>query len=342
MKIRILGAGWYGCSIALGLISDNHEVEVHEIADRPFSGASGGNPARLHQGWHYPRSGRTIDACLDHQWLFMHHYGHLTRNVPINIYAIAADDSLVDFRQYRETYRNRVDCIEVKPEEHGLQNVEGAVMTGERHMVIDMAREWFATKLDGRIKFGVQPGDINDTRWDLTIDCTFCANDEANIDRYEPCVTALALGPTNKAVTIMDGPFGSIYPWNEDQGLVSITSAKLTPISKSPRTYAEAAAILKAQDTELLKQRGAAMMKQMAHFWPEAADIFKIVDYKKTIRAMPRSGADSRLVDIVNVGERALRVRAGKIDAVFHAEGEIKKLIRSGEFKPSTVWEIAE
>jgi hypothetical protein len=45
---------------------------------------------------------------------------------------------------------------------------------------------------------------------------------------------------------------------------------------------------------------------------------------------MPRSAADARLVDVVRVGERALRVRAGKIDAIFHAERLVREMIGGG------------
>jgi hypothetical protein len=135
------------------------------------------------------------------------------------------------------------------------------------------------------------------------------------------------MGPTDKAVTIMDGNFPSIFAWNEDRGLCSMTSAKFTPISKTCRTWAEARRILDYQDGVMLRDRSEAMMAQMEYFWPSCRELFEVVDYKLTIRAMPRSAADSRLVDVVRVGERALRVRAGKIDAVFHAERIIKEQI---------------
>lgn len=323
MKIRILGSGWYGCSIGLGLLNAGHEVELHEISDHLFAGASGGNPARLHLGFHYPRSGLTQAACQEHYAEFMARYGHLTHGVPINLYAIAAQDSLVDFRSYCDTLRGRVEFIAVQPEEHGLQNVEGALLTGERHIVIERARDWFAEQLKSHVQFGVAPGAVDDPRWDATIDCTFCANDSENIDRFEPCVMALLNGPTDTSVTIMDGPFSSLYAWNERQDLSSLTSAKFTPISKTCRSWVEAKAILDAQSQSDLDQRGFLMLRQMADYWPEALN-FDIVDYKRTIRAMPRSAADSRLVDVVKIGERALRVRAGKIDAIFHAERVIK------------------
>ena len=232
MKIRVLGGGWYGSSITMGLLADGHDVVLHEIAEQLFTGASGGNPARLHLGFHYPRSGMTQAACQEHYAAFMLKYGHLTRGVPINLYAVAADDSLVDFRSYCDTLRGRVEFIRVHPDEYGLQNVEGAVLTGERHIVIDKARAWFTEELKGHVRFAMAPGSVDDPQWDMTIDCSFCANDSENIDRFEPCVMALLQGPADTAVTIMDGQFGSLFPWNEDKHLSSLTSAKFTPISK--------------------------------------------------------------------------------------------------------------
>lgn len=326
MKIRVLGAGWYGCHTAAALIADGHAVEVHEIADRIFAGASGGNPARLHQGFHYPRSRLTRAACQDHAALFEARYGHLTEGVPVNLYAVAAHDSLVDFGTYCQVLRGEVEFIAIRPREFGLQNVEGAVLTGERHIVIDRARRHFEGELDGHVHFGIKPGRVDDPRWDLTVDATFCSNDAENIDRFEPCVTVLLKGPTTKAVTIMDGGFGSVYPWNEACGLSSLTSASLTPISKTCRSYAEARKILDEQSEHDLKRRGWAMLNQMAQFWPGVMD-YEIADFLLSIRAMPRSAADARLVDVVRVGERAVRVRAGKIDAIFHAERVIKEIV---------------
>lgn len=327
MRIRILGGGWYGCTIADHLMNLGHDVSLSESGSQLFSGASGGNPARLHLGFHYPRSGATINACLEHQAEFIARYGFMTRGVPINVYAIAQASSLVDYAQYVHAFNGRVQFVEADPDTYGLRNVEGALLTGERHIVIAEAREYFTALLGGLVSYGDKPTLVNDQRFDLTVDCTFCANDEENIDRFEPCVTALLRGPTDRAVTIMDGPFGSIYPWSEQEGLSSLTSAKLTPISKACRTYAEARQMLDEANFRDVHARGEAMMMQMEYYWPACADLYQLADFKLTIRAMPKSAADSRLVDVIQVGERALRVRAGKIDAVFHAARQVEAFI---------------
>lgn len=327
MKIRVLGAGWYGCHVALALIKDGHEVEVHEIADRVLAGASGNCPARLHLGaLHYPRSGATQNACSVHQSRFMDTYGFLTRPVPTNIYAVAAYDSLVDLAAYRKVLRNAsLQFIDIMPAEYGLENVEGAVLTGERHIVADMAAAHFTRELGKHLKLGM-PADAGG-QWDVTIDATFAANDATGIDRYEPCMTVMLEGPTDRATTIVDGQFAGLYPWNESLHLSSLTSASLTPLSKTCKSYAEAKAMIAAQTVQEASERSEAMLEQMAKYWPAVRDLYRIVDIRMAVRAMPRSGADSRLVDVWKTDDGIIRVRAGKIDAIFDAVWKVEDLM---------------
>lgn len=326
MKIRVIGGGWYGCHLSAALSDAGHEVELHEASDRLFTGASGANPARLHKGFHYPRSRLTRAACQDHAEAFMAKYGALTGAVPVNIYAVAEHDSLVDFGTYRQILSGEVEFITMaNPQEFGLVNVEGALLTGERHIIIDRARAYFEERLADVVQYGRPAGDLDDPAWDWTIDATFCALDAETIDRYEPCLTVLLEGPTYLAVTVMDGPFPSVYPWNERDGLSSLTSAKFTPLSKTCRTWAEARAVLDQASRSDLMNRAHDMLHQMATYWPGVVAHYRIAELRTAVRAMPKSGADARLVDVVQVGERALRVRAGKIDAVFRAEALIKE-----------------
>ena len=328
MKIRVLGCGFYGAHIARALLRDGHKVEVHEIAPHIFAGASGAIPARLHIGCHYPRSRLTRAACLDHREAFMAEYGFLTRSVALNLYAIAANHSLVDFDQYVATLRNEIEFLTVHdPAEFGLQNVEGAIQVAERHIVTDKAREYFETELGSVVKLNTKPGVVDSKEWDWTLDATFCANDSAGVDRYEPCLVVLLKGPTDRAVTIMDGPFPSLYPWKEEDGLCSLSSALWTPFSKECRTWQEARDILARITRDEIRQQSESMIASMATFYPAIMENYTIADHRLSIRAMPLSGADTRLVDVVPIGQRALRIRAGKIDAIIAAEHMIREMM---------------
>jgi hypothetical protein len=326
MRIRVLGAGWYGCHIASALLADGHQVEVHETARTIFSGASGSIPARLHLGFHYPRSRMTRAACQVHQLGFMEHYGELTAGIRSNLYAIAQDDSLVDFDQYCRTLAGEVPFIPVRADEYGLQACEGAVLTGERHIVTDKARAHFEALLGDIVKYEISPEAFSASSYDLTVDCTFAANSAAGVDRYEPCLVLLLKGPCDQAVTIMDGPFGSLYPWDQRLGLSSLSSAKWSPFRKDIGTYAEARKFLDSLHPHEVQDRGIAMIEDFARFYPRI-NVFQVEHHLLSIRAMPKSGADTRLIDIQRVDPNLIRVRAGKIDAVIHAGNLIREMI---------------
>lgn len=330
MKIRVLGGGLYGCHICLALLGKGHEVELHEIAPQLFSGASGNIPARLHCGAHYPRSKLTRAACQSNFAGFMKMYGDFTRGVACNVYAVA-NDSLLDFGTYAQLMQAEIPCIPIdRPADFGLREIEGAILTGERHILVDRLREHFTSKLDGVTLFRQPVGAVDDPRWDATIDATFCAHDAQAVDRYEVCLTVLLHGPVDRAVTIMDGPFPSLYPWDEEQGLSSLTSAKYTPL-RTLHSYEEAADYRdRVSDNPKRADVAAAahlMIAQMERYYPAIRELYVPHDYRIAIRAMPQSNADARLIDIRRVGDRGLRIRAGKLDAVFSAEDAIERYL---------------
>lgn len=324
MRIQIKGGGWYGCHLAMALRTE-HDVTLTEKAVRLFSGASGANPARLHMGPHYPRSYDTRKACRDHSRQFMETYGPLTRAIPHNLYAVAAEGSMLDFETYRRVIGMDLPLLVVEnPVELGLRNVEGAIQVSERHVLIEQARVHFTEAL-GSLVMTTHTEDL--AGMDLIIDATFCSQHNIGVARYEPCVTALLEGPTDIAVTIMDGPFPSLYPWDEVRQLSSLTSAKWTPIERC-ETWAEASHILKHVTDKELRDRCELMMQQMEHYYPAVRDR-RVVEMRTAIRAMPGSAADARLCKVVQVaglstGPARLCVRAGKIDAVFEAESQVK------------------
>ena len=59
MKIAIIGAGFFGSTIALKL-SKKHTVHLFEKEKDILNGASRVNQFRFHMGFHYPRSQKTI------------------------------------------------------------------------------------------------------------------------------------------------------------------------------------------------------------------------------------------------------------------------------------------
>jgi hypothetical protein len=249
----------------------------------------------------------------------------LTDSIPVNIYAVANDTSQVDYAQYRQTMTGEVPFIDLpRPAEFGLQNVAGAMLTGERHIVTRLAKAFFKKKLADCLH--LESNNRAQQGFDWLIDCTFCAGDSAGVDRYEPCVVLKLAGDADKAVTIMDGAFPSLYPWDRSEGLCSLSSALWTPLSKGIKNYFEAKIMLDKISENDLALQAANMMESMAHYYP-AVMKFQIIDIMKSVRAMPLSGADTRLCDVALVGHQMIRVRAGKIDAVIAAERAVRNII---------------
>jgi len=265
----------------------------------------------------------------------MERYGDFTHSVAVNIYAIAEYESLMDFGTFRQVLKAEIELITIdRPSEFGLFNVEGAILTGERHILVDKLRDYFIKELDGHIQLNASLSVADDPIWDAVVDCTFCSHDAINIDRFEACLTVLLEGPVDRSVTIMDGKFPSLYVWDEERNLCSLTSAKWTPLA-TYQTWQQARHFLNKCPTELIEKHAKAMFSQMEFFYPRIRDEYRIVDYRTAIRALPRSAADARLCEVIRVGERGIRIRAGKLDAIFHAEREVKRLLveMSGERK---------
>jgi hypothetical protein len=312
-RCLVKGGGWYGATTATTLLEAGHDVVLRDIAPRLFNGASGSNPARLHAGPHYCRSKATRDACREHYAGFMETFGALTRPVPVNLYAVASEHSLVDFGTYHSVLKQEMEFLTIgNPAEFGLRNVEGAIQVSERHIVIDDVRRYFAAELEGRTELGCAIGD--DSGFDFVVDATFCAGSDAGIDRYEPCLVVLLEGPTDKAVTIVDGLFPSLYPWNEDRRLCSLSSAKFTPFSKSCKTYGEARTMLDSVSKSDVWDQSYRMIQSMGHFFPAVMD-YRQADAMLSIRAMPLSAADARLAHVDIEAPGRIRIASGKIDA---------------------------
>jgi len=101
LSVAIIGAGWYGCHIALSLRGLGLDVTVFDQNDRAMHEASGNNQFRLHLGFHYPRHHGTRAQSRDGFMRFVERYPQLSREVNENIYAVPREDSLVDFATYR-------------------------------------------------------------------------------------------------------------------------------------------------------------------------------------------------------------------------------------------------
>jgi len=148
-RVCIIGAGWYGCHIALQLKKQGYEVVIYEKERDIFLGASGFNQFRLHKGLHYPRSYVTRMQSLKGFDHFMKHYGQLTTQVDYNLYAVANKNSWLDFGTYKQVMDQ--SKIYNKPFNHhhfGLINLEGSLLCNERVLYHAAPRAFFRSQFE--------------------------------------------------------------------------------------------------------------------------------------------------------------------------------------------------
>lgn len=98
-KVAIVGAGIFGCSVALRLAADGHRVYLFDKNAAIMNGASRCNQYRLHKGYHYPRSPETGRECRQAMGSFMAKYAHHVIHSR-QIYALAREGSKTSPLEY--------------------------------------------------------------------------------------------------------------------------------------------------------------------------------------------------------------------------------------------------
>ena len=130
----IIGSGIYGM-YAAKLISERSglRVLIIECEDRPFKRASYINQARVHNGYHYPRSYSTAITSAKYFKRFCEDFDFAINNRFKKIYAISSKYSLTSSEQFQKFCRHaKIPCEEVNPDKYFDKNtVESALETLE-------------------------------------------------------------------------------------------------------------------------------------------------------------------------------------------------------------------
>ena len=114
----VLGAGFYGCAIALYLARDRglRRVALVEREKSIMSRASYKNQARVHNGYHYPRSFTTAYRSRCSLPKFAHEWPDAVVDNFSHVYAIARDNSKVTGRQFSDFCRAIGASLEATPQ----------------------------------------------------------------------------------------------------------------------------------------------------------------------------------------------------------------------------------
>lgn len=258
----IIGAGLYGLYAALFSGNKGHNILVLECDSAPFSRATYINQARVHQGYHYPRSISTAMKSARYFERFNKDYGFCINREFRKVYATSSTYSWSSGEQFKKFCdASHIPCEELHPERFFKKGLcDGAFLTREYTYDAMILRDYLLDKLNllknveikynSRIKSIVKLQDIyevvlEDGRYqtEFLLNATYAATNQIlnmlgyekfNI-KYELCEIILCDVNNNLkeyGFTIMDGPFFSIMPFGKT-GFHSLTSVTFTPHTTS-------------------------------------------------------------------------------------------------------------
>lgn len=121
--IVVVGAGWYGCHIAMELCKAGHRVTLIERRKQITSQCSGNFGIRLHRGPHYPRSPRTREDCRANFDRFIETYPELIHWHDESIYAYSSSHDAQGLPPKVSLSRFESVCFETE-EARRLDNAE--------------------------------------------------------------------------------------------------------------------------------------------------------------------------------------------------------------------------
>ena len=111
----ILGAGMYGLYAAGKSIKMGYKTLIVDVDEEPFTRGSYINQARLHNGYHYPRSYSTASKSAHYFQRFYNDFKDCINDEFEQIYAVATDYSWTNGEQFQKFSDNLgVICEEIK------------------------------------------------------------------------------------------------------------------------------------------------------------------------------------------------------------------------------------
>lgn len=263
----IIGAGLYGLYAALFCAKQGESVAIIECDAKPFMRATYINQARVHMGYHYPRSLSTAEKSAGYYERFHEDYGFCIHDSFDQIYATSKQFSWTNAQEFKKFCEAAgIFCEQIDEEAYFNPGYcDGAFRTREDtydalilrdHLLKEIGHcnnVWMncGVKINSIVRkadhyeIKLMNGDIYSS--DFVLNATYASTnqilamikDEEDVAlkpelfriKYELCEIILCEVNDrlkNVGITVMDGPFFSIMPFGKT-GLHSLTSVTFTP-----------------------------------------------------------------------------------------------------------------
>lgn len=362
----VVGGGFYGARLALHLRERGLRVLLVERETQLLARASLRNQARVHNGYHYPRSILTSLRSRLNYARFLQDYGDCADRSFPHYYAIARGMSKITAAQFAEFCRRIEAPVRTAPDTvralFDLARIDAVFQVDECAFDATRLRERLLRDLDTRRvdvaleteAISVGPGSagarvlLRDRRaeWSadasLVLNCTYsslnrllASSNAATIPaKHELTELALVEPPealAGAAVTVMDGPFFSLMPY-PSRGLFTLSHVRYTPHchwTDAPETPLRDAARVLADRVREPASRYEHMARDAARYLPVMRESRYVDSLWEIKTLMPRSEQDdSRPILLKRCTEHPslFTVLGAKIDSVYDVEDALDAL----------------
>lgn len=256
----VVGAGIFGLYAAQILLKAGHHVVIIDSDQGPFARASKINQARVHFGYHYPRSMATAMQSIDFAEKFISKFQPAINSSFHKIYAISERNSIVSADHFKKFCKFlKIDVREINGAKYFRPGAtESCFLTSEPSFDWKLISDQLMKELEGlpNVTFlwkdsplKLNPQGLLSTKQGATIETKNVVNcsyaglnqilqifDQKPLDlKYE--LTEVVLGRVSEpfqdiGITLMDGPFFSAMPFGKS-GLHSLTAVDFTPHASS-------------------------------------------------------------------------------------------------------------
>ena len=349
--VAVVGGGFFGAYLALKLAKTGRKVILLEAGPALMQRASLVNQARVHHGYHYPRSTLTALRSRENYGKFLEDFSYALDTKVEAYYAVATQHSKINADQFYRFMQRIGAPIRPAPRAIGKLfdptlieatfQVEEAVFDSaalRARMEKDLEAAGVKVLLNTKVE-RLNPGGVIETRngkvqAKQTLVCTYGFTNEVLVKsgltpldlRNELAEMALVQPPAElqgKAFTVMCGPFFSLLPY-PTANCYTLSHVRFTP----HETWTGITSLADDHCRVPPPSRSSGMMKDAMRYLPCVGKSSYLRSIYEIKTLLPKSEHnDSRPILVKSIPERpdVLVVIGGKIDNVYDAWDTLSK-----------------
>lgn len=338
-KIAIVGAGIFGCSIAIELYKKGYQVILFEREEDIMLLGTKNNHNRIHYGYHYPRSLETAKQSLDGLASFLSMYSESVSYGFKNYYSIAKEHSLSSPSQFKEFCKEAGISYSIEFPDRTIMNPD---LIAESYLVEEPVYDW--AKLQSIVKKNLANSTIqlrlatdftkSNESFDFVINCAYsnineiCKHMKVNEQTFhmqDVLIPIFEFDMARIGLTVMDGPFCSVMPKGFETNKFLLYHAKYSILE-----VAMSGDLKMNSDLNSNIER----IKNDANTYFPFLESANFSGHLRTSRAIPITNNDQRLSEIITYQDNPnlITVFSGKVTTAVKIAKQISFGLQTGYF----------